>query len=424
MELKQGYKQTEVGVIPEDWSVISMDTITTHIGDGLHGTPVYSTNGEYFFINGNNLNGGKIVITSDTKSVDRSEFIKHQKPINERSILMSINGTVGNLGLFDDEQVLLGKSAAYLNVKPNTSKQFLYHSLQTKIVKQQFFDGLTGSTIGNLGLATIRQTQIPIPPTKVEQEAIAEALSDADALIESIEQLIAKKRQIKQGAMQELLTGKNRLPGFRGEWEVKSLGDLFSFSGGYSASRDQLSSEGTCYLHYGDIHGSSKMIINTKTDYQDIPKLNIPLKKISSFSLLKDGDVVFVDASEDDEGTSKHVVVVNKDDIPFIAGLHTIVAKSKTDELTNEYRRYCFQTASVHQQFLFYAVGTKVSGISKTNIPKLMMPVPPSPEQTAIAEFLINMDAELSALIQRRDKTRKLKQAMMQNLLTGKIRIL
>ena len=424
MELKQGYKQTEVGVIPEDWSVISMDTITTHIGDGLHGTPVYSTNGEYFFINGNNLNGGKIVITSDTKSVDRSEFIKHQKPINERSILMSINGTVGNLGLFDDEQVLLGKSAAYLNVKPNTSKQFLYHSLQTKIVKQQFFDGLTGSTIGNLGLATIRQTQIPIPPTKVEQEAIAEALSDADALIESLEQLIAKKRHIKQGAMQELLTGKNRLPGFRGEWEVKSLGDLFSFSGGYSASRDQLSSEGTCYLHYGDIHGSSKMIINTKTDYQDIPKLNIPLKKISSFSLLKDGDVVFVDASEDDEGTSKHVVVVNKDDIPFIAGLHTIVAKSKTDELTNEYRRYCFQTASVHQQFLFYAVGTKVSGISKTNIPKLMMPVPPSPEQTAIAEFLINMDAELSALIQRRDKTRKLKQAMMQNLLTGKIRIL
>ena len=132
---------------------------------------------------------------------------------------------------------------------------------------------------------------------------------------------------------------------------------------------------------------------------------------------------MFVDASEDDEGTSKHVVVVNKDDIPFIAGLHTIVAKSKTDELTNEYRRYCFQTASVHQQFLFYAVGTKVSGISKTNIPKLMMPVPPSPEQTAIAEFLINMDAELSALIQRRDKTRKLKQAMMQNLLTGKIRI-
>ncbi len=240
MELKQGYKQTEVGVIPEDWSVISMDTITTHIGDGLNGTPVYSPNGEYFFINGNNLNDGKIVITIDTKSVDRSEFIKHQKPINERSILMSINGTVGNLGLFDGEQVLLGKSAAYLNLKPNTSKQFLYHSLQTKIVKQQFFDGLTGSTIGNLGLATIRQTQIPIPPTKVEQEAIAEALSDADALIESLEQLIAKKRQIKQGAMQDLLTSKKRLPGFSEEWEVKTLGEIANIKTGSINNQDKI----------------------------------------------------------------------------------------------------------------------------------------------------------------------------------------
>ena len=122
-----------------------------------------------------------------------------------------------------------------------------------------------GTKVKHTSPSKLLEIAIPLPPTKSEQKAIAEALSDTDGLIESLEQLIAKKRHLKQGAMQELLTGKKRLPGFSGEWEVKSLGDLFSFSGGYSASRDQLSSEGTCYLHYGDIHGSSKMIINTKT---------------------------------------------------------------------------------------------------------------------------------------------------------------
>ena len=138
---------------------------------------------------------------------------------------------------------------------------------------------------------------------------------------------------------------------------------------------------------------------------------------------MEDGDIVFADASEDDEGTSKHVVVVNKDNTPFISGLHTIVTKSKTNDLNHQYRRYCFQTSAIKRQFYFYAVGTKVSGISKTNITKLALPLPSLPEQAAIAEVLSDMDAELSALTQRRDKTRALKQGMMQELLTGRIRL-
>jgi type I restriction enzyme S subunit len=224
--------------------------------------------------------------------------------------------------------------------------------------------------------------------------------------------------------MQELLTGKKRLPGFSGEWEVKRLGDLFKFSGGYSASRDQLSTGGHCYLHYGDIHASSKTTVDTSVDYQSIPKLDIPLNIVSADSLLADGDVVFVDASEDDEGTSKHIVVINKDNFPFISGLHTIVAKARTAELTHGYRCYCFQTTAIRQQFMFYAVGTKVSGISKTNIAKLTLPVPSAPEQTAIATVLSDMDAEIAALEAKLAKARHIKQGMMQELLTGRIRLL
>lgn len=115
---------------------------------------------------------------------------------------------------------------------------------------------------------------------------------------------------------------------------------------------------------------------------------------------------------------------MNKAALPFISGLHTIVAKPRTAELTHEYLRFCFQTAAIRQQFMFYAVGTKVSGISKSNIVKLTLPVPSIPEQIAIAAALSDMDAELSALAARHDKIRELKQAMMQELLTGKTRLL
>lgn len=281
---------------------------------------------------------------------------------------------------------------------------------------------MAGSTHNSIYMPVFQDLQILLPPY-AEQEAIAEALSDADALIESLDQLLAKKRQLKQGAMQELLTGKRRLLGFSGEWEVKALGDLFNFSGGFSASRAQLSSEGFCYLHYGDIHTSTKSFVDVRSEYQDIPKLDVPLKRISYTSLLDDGDVVFVDASEDNEGTSRHVVIVNAEGVPFISGLHTIVAKSKTNVLNHKYRRYCFQTFAVKTQFRFFAVGTKVSGISKTNIGKVTLPLPSVPEQAAIANILADMDEEIAALEAKLTKARQIKQGMMQELLTGRIRL-
>jgi type I restriction enzyme S subunit len=299
---------------------------------------------------------------------------------------------------------------------------FLAQFLNSFIGQKLIFDAAASTTQAALSMGNLRGIVFTHPPLP-EQRAIATALSDVDALLGALDRLIAKKHDLKQATMQQLLTGRIRLAGFHGEWEVKRLGDLFGFSGGYSASRDQLSANGHCYLHYGDIHGSSKTTVDTNSDFLDIPKLDIGLNRVSRDSLLEDGDVVFVDASEDDEGTSKHVVVVNKEHRPFISGLHTIVAKAKTSELAHEYRRYCFQTTAIRQQFLFYAVGTKVSGISKTNIAKLTMPVPSAPEQTAIAAVLSDMDAELSVLEARRDKTRDLKQGMMQELLTGKTRL-
>ena len=224
--------------------------------------------------------------------------------------------------------------------------------------------------------------------------------------------------------MQLLLTGKKRLPGFSGEWEIKTIGDLFSISGGLSASRDKLSDEGYCYLHYGDIHGSNKSYIDVGEEYSKIPKLQVNIKSVTPKSLLNDGDVVFVDASEDDEGASKHLVIKNQNNIPYISGLHTIVLKSKDNSLVNLYKQYCFKTNDVKKQFKFFAVGTKVTGISKTNISNVQLLLPPTKgEQSLIAQALSDMDNEIEELERKLTKYKLIKQGMMQELLTGKKRL-
>lgn len=426
MELKARYKQTEVGVIPEEWEVDHLGRFWS-VTDCKHVTAKFIANG-YPLASIKEVQS-RFVDLNDCKQTTQQFYnllIEGGRKPKVGDIILSRNATVGEVAQVAEwhPPFAMGQDVCLLRKKlPEFSTNYLHAVFQSPIVLNQLSDLMVGSTFKRANVLQIRNLTVPMPVSS-EQEAIAEALSDADALIESLDQLIAKKRQLKQGAMQELLTGKRRLPGFSGEWEVKTLDDLFTFGGGFSASRDQLSMDGHCYLHYGDIHGAIKTYVDARADYQNIPKLDVPLKRVSPNSLLKDGDVVFVDASEDDDGTSRHVVIVNKENVPFISGLHTIVAKSKTDELAHEYRQYCFQTPAIRQQFLFYAVGTKVSGISKTNIPKLLLPIPSVPEQTAIATVLSDMDAELAELETRLAKARQLKQGMMQELLTGRIRLL
>jgi type I restriction enzyme S subunit len=423
MEVKPGYKQTDVGVIPKDWDEILLDRVAKR-GSGHTPDKKYPEywNGDINWVSLADSDALDNLYIEDTAARITSQGIANSSAVLHRAgtVILSRDAGVGKSAIMRTDMAVSQHFMAW-QCGSSLNNHFLYYWLQLR--KHEFERVAIGNTIKTIGLAYFKQLKIPLPPL-AEQRAIAGALNDVDALIGALDQLIVKKRDLKQAAMQQLLTGNKRLPGFDGEWEVKTFGDLFIFSGGYSASREQLSSEGHCYLHYGDIHKSSKTFIDVHSEYQNIPKLDIPLNRVSPFSLLEDGDVVFVDASEDDEGTSRHVVIVNKDETPFISGLHTIVAKSKTNELDHQYKRFCFQTAAIKRQFYFYAVGTKVSGINKTTITKLTLPVPSSLEQTAIAEVLSDMDAELAALEQRRDKTRAFKQGMMQELLTGRTRLI
>ena len=157
------------------------------IGDGLHGTPVYLDDGDYYFINGNNLMNGKIIYDEKTKKVSKTSFDNQNIKLDKNTLLMSINGTIGKVSYYDDEKIMLGKSVAYFNILDEKilSKKFLFYLLQAPKSIRYYNDSLTGSTILNLGLKALREFEIPLPPIE-EQNKISNVLEHFDKLINDI----------------------------------------------------------------------------------------------------------------------------------------------------------------------------------------------------------------------------------------------
>ena len=186
----------------DDWEERKLSEGTSKIGDGLHGTPTYADNGNVFFINGNNLVNGKIVITEGTKLVHESDQSKNDKLLNTNTILMSINGTIGNLAWYNNEKVMLGKSAAYLTIS-EFDKKFIYSYLQTSTVKNYFLNNLTGTTIKNLGLKTIRDTTIFVPSYE-EQQKIGSFFKQLDDTIDLHQRKLDLLKERKKGFLQKM----------------------------------------------------------------------------------------------------------------------------------------------------------------------------------------------------------------------------
>ena len=202
------------------------------------------------------------------------------------------------------------------------------------------------------------------------------------------------------------------------EWEIKSIGEIFDFSGGLSISRAKLTDKGVNYLHYGDIHMRNENYINTDKDEVWLPKIEDNFEEIKENVQLNSGDVVFADASEDYEGIGKSVAIFNDFEKPFVAGLHTIVAKDINNQLENNYKRYCFSTNEVRKQFRYLATGTSVYGISRENIKKIKINIPTIKEQEKIASILSTVDEQIDNVDALIEKNKELKKGLMQTLLT------
>jgi type I restriction enzyme S subunit len=422
MEVKPGYKQTEVGIIPEDWDVVPFSRLfaftngvnadKTSYGKGVRFINVLEPI-RYSHIYGPEVPGRVEVSVSaaSTYSVRRGDIVFNRT-----------SETDSDLGLaavyLGSEHVVFGGFVIRGRPLDDTlDPMYSGYALRAKMIRSQIVPMGQGAVRSNISQQSLGRVLVAIP-SKPEQRAIAAALSDVDALLGGLDGLIAKKRDLKQAVMQQLLTGQTRFPGFDGEWEMKRLGDHVVFLRHGVNSRSELLPEGRVkYLHYGDVHACKDVYLSPVS----LPSL--PDAKAASLDRLRDGDLILADASEDIAGVSKSVEVRGVGSIEVVSGLHTIAARFDKNVLADGFKAFLQFCPPFATQLRRLAAGTKVYATNRAHVASVEMRLPRVPEQTAIAAVLSDMDAELSALEARRDKTRALKQGMMQELLTGKTRL-
>lgn len=192
--------------LPKGWGWVRLRGLVTHLGDGLHGTPNYSPIGEYYFVNGNNLGEGVVTIKPETKRVDQSEFEKHRKPLDSTTVLLSINGTLGRVAFYQNEKIILGKSACYFNVTTGLQKLFVKLLLECPDFMTYAMTSATGSTIKNLGLKAIGDWPIALPPL-AEQSRIVTRVNELHSFCADLRQRMAAGQVVRSHLADALVTG-------------------------------------------------------------------------------------------------------------------------------------------------------------------------------------------------------------------------
>lgn len=183
--------------IPDNWCWVRLGNLVSVLGDGIHGTPEYDVDGEYYFVNGNNLSNGRIVFKGATKKVSYTEYVKYAKELNSKTILVSINGTIGNVAFYDGEKVVLGKSACYFNLLNYLEKRYLYRLLKTDYFIKYAVSNATGSTIKNVSLKVMKEWIVPLPPLE-EQKRIVARLEKILPLVDAYEKAYNELQELNK----------------------------------------------------------------------------------------------------------------------------------------------------------------------------------------------------------------------------------
>lgn len=435
-----GFKLTEVGVIPEDWIVEPLENYTSFISYGFTNPMPTTVSGPYM-ITAKDISNGQIQYKNARKTGIEAfnKLLTAKSRPKENDLLLTKDGTLGQLALVDHRVICINQSIAILRPNNRVNPQLLKFILESSLYQKMMLDDAGGSTIKHIYITIVNKMLVGIPPNIQEQNAIAEALSDVDNYILESEQLLAKKKAIKTATMQQLLTGKTRLPQFalrddgaeKGykksalgdipeDWDISTYGQVFSFLPTSTNARSDLSDTGEYgYIHYGDIH--TKWSNHLNLDNSSFPRISSDL--VSS-SFIEDGDLIMADASEDYAGIGKSIEIQGVRDNKIVSGLHTYLLRDVNNIFVNGFRGYLHCIRAVKANIDRLATGMKVFGVSKNNLKTIPIPVPPKEEQIAIAAILSDMDKDIQTLQQRLDKTRQLKQGMMQELLTGKTRLI
>ena len=367
-----------------EWEEYKLEDITAEIGDGIHATPIYDDNGTFYFVNGNNISEYGITITATTQKVTEEEALRNNaSALNSYSILLSINGTIGNVALYKNEPIMLGKSACYINVSSNINRNYIFYYLMMPKCQFYFTSELTGTTIKNLSLKSVRKTKVLLPNAN-EQSKIARLFDAINERIATQNKIIDKLQSLIKGMEDNLLD--NPL------WEKTYLRSFMQFFPTNSLSWEQLSyKEGAIRnLHYGLIHGLQTRGINSAS----LPMIkNEAVPK--QYILCQVGDVAFADASEDTGEIAKSVEFVDTIEGDTICGLHTIHGRDIKNRTVVGFKGFAFNSRYFHNQIKRLAQGTKVFSITANNLSSCYVYLPDLEKQKAIVNLLKTYEAKL-----------------------------
>lgn len=417
---KQGYNQTEVGLIPEEWEVVNIvdkSTLKARIGwQGLT-TAEYLEIGDYYLITGTDFENGKIKWDTchfvDKKRYDQDKNIQ----IQPNDILITKDGTIGKVAFLDHVPKEGTLNSGVFVVRPKKDAylpRFFFYILYSNYFVSFLNKLKAGSTISHLYQKDLISFCFPLPPLP-EQQAIAEVLNDIDSLIEKTKQLIDKKRGIKTGTMQQLLTGRKRLHNFTDKWKFDKLINHIDLLTGYPFESETFNRNTNGIKLLRGINITSGLTRwdeeNTRYWVTLTPRLKSFLIKINDVIIGMDGSLV-----------GRNSAIVNKNDLPAL--LVQRVARLRTKPTLNCYFLFNLINSSY---FINYVDKVKTSSaiphISPLDIKEYLIPIPETQEQQAIAEVLSNMDSEIEKLEHKLEKYKSIKAGMMQELLTGKTRL-
>lgn len=412
MELKAGYKQTEIGMIPEDWKLLKFKDVSFMKGrigwQGLNQKEFTDNPEQPFLITGMNFKDGEIRWDEVYHvSHERYEIAKEiQLKVND--VLMTKDGTIGKLLFVNDipyphKATLNSHLLVFRPLKNSYNPKYLYYNLASPFFSKHIELTKSGTTFFGVSQTSVGEYSIILPPLN-EQTSIATALSDADSWITSLEQLIAKKRLLKQGAMQELLKPKEG-------WEVKKLGDICQIKKGKGISKSQLDIDGKfkCIL-YGELF----------TTYNEVIKKVVSKTNFTDSVESKNGDILFPGSTTTTGIDLAKASTILENNI--LLGGDIIIVRKVNYDYNSIFLTY-FLNVVKRNEIAQNTKGITIHHLYGSDLYGIEVMFPSIEEQTSIATILNDMDAELTALETKLEKAKKIKLGMMQELLTGRIRL-
>lgn len=427
--VKPGYKQTEIGVIPEDWEVKSFKDVGEYFkGAGISMKDITLSGFPCIMY-------GDIYVKFDTffKSCDyRIDAITAKKSVVAKpgDLLFTASGeTAEDIGRCvsyqGSEPIYIGGDIIALRPSSEYDSLFLSYVQNSDYLKKQKASFAQGYSVVHIGTSNLQKVKFACPNTLEEQRRIAEALSDMDSFITSLEKVIEKKKAIKQGTMRELLTGERRLPGFLckrdykqteigvipTDWEVCLLGNVANiFRGGSPRPIQKYITglqDGINWIKIGDVKETSKYI--TSTEEKIIPSGVKYSREVHAGDFILSNSMSF---------GRPYILAIN-------GCIHDgwLTIQDYQNAYFKDFLYYLLSSENVFQQYVAMAAGSSVKNLNKEKVASLILPLPPLDEQRNIAKILSDMDSEIEALERKLDKYRAVKRGMTQELLTGKIRL-